>query len=673
MQIKCLPPLIRFSITIFFLFLIPLPLLRIGFWLFFEESADPLTTPLLLHALYVGLKFDVRLALVILLPLLTFAWIKPVDPFHSRLGQRLWTGYLTLMAFLLTLTYLFDFGHFAYLHVRLNSAAVQLLEDTAISVTMLWETYPVVWILLVLFAVTLLYGYLIDRLIRACRSAVSPSPLSKKQKGVAVFLSLVLVLLGLYGKISYYPLRWSDAFFSTNAFAASIALNPALYLYDTFAAGRGGKAYDEQAVTQHYDAMADYLGMEKPNRKPFNFTRQIPGRMDRTPPPNIVVVQLESFSYQKTSLYDNPLDPTPHFKALAQNGLLFTDFYTPHMGTARAVFASLTGIPDVETHNTSTRNPVIVCQQTIVNAFKDHKKFYFIGGSASWGNIRGLLSHNIPDLALYEEGSYASPRVDVWGISDLALFEEAHQVLKRQERPFFAVIQTAGNHRPHTIPEDRRGFEIRSVSMERLIEGSFESSEQYNAFRFLDHSIDYFIKAARQAPYFENTIFVFFGDHGIQQGTGKTTPRWETQLNLTPFHIPFLIYAPKWIPEGKIDRSIGSSIDILPTLAGLTGTPYKNTTLGRDLLDPPVDSQPSAFTIAHATVPEIGLLQGPFYFVMHADGTNKRLHRRDAATPRENLLSQHEETAARMAYQLTGIHETAKYMLYHNNDNACKK
>ena len=39
-----------------------------------------------------------------------------------------------------------------------------------------------------------------------------------------------------------------------------------------------------------------------------------------------------------------------------------------------------------------------------------------------------------------------TPRVDVWGISDLHLFEEANQVLRKQEKPFFLAV---GLFQPH--------------------------------------------------------------------------------------------------------------------------------------------------------------------------------------------------------------------------------
>ena len=79
---------------------------------------------------------------------------------------------------------------------------------------------------------------------------------------------------------------------------------------------------------------------------------------------------------------------------------------------------------------------------------------YFLGGSTSWANIRGLLTNNIKGLRIYEEQDYKSSKVDVWGISDRNLFKEANNVLKQNAKPFFAVIQTADNHRPYTIPEE---------------------------------------------------------------------------------------------------------------------------------------------------------------------------------------------------------------------------
>ncbi|MEK7748288.1 MAG: sulfatase-like hydrolase/transferase [Nitrospirota bacterium] len=678
-----IPMRLRFftALTAFFVF--SLFLLRLSFFIFFKDPTNPLPTELLLHSFYLGTKFDLRLALVSLLPIMLFSSLRPLHLFDARLGRLFWHGYLTLITTLVLLIYFFDFGHFSYLNVRLNAAAVSLLEDTAISIEMLWETYPIIRILFAFLFIILLFHFVVGKLFEQFKEKATEDiafPLSRIQKVVVIVFSSFLVILGMYGKISYYPLRWSDAFYSTNAFASSIAVNPVLYLIDTFRAGNKNP-YDEKVVREHYDEMAVYLGIPEKERRPLNYTRMIPvtgdallatNRSDSPPPPakgapNIVLIQLESFSYQKTGLYGGTLNATPYFNELSKKGIFFDQFFTPHWGTARAVFTTVTGLPDTETHNTSTRNPMVICQNTIINAFTGHDKFYFLGGSASWGNIRGLLSHNIPHLKIYEEGNFKSPRVDVWGISDLALFKEANAVLtQHQDKPFFAYIQTAGNHRPYTIPEDHGGFVKQSPNLAELTKNGFGSVEEWNAFRFLDHSIGKFLEIAQKEAYFENTFFIFFGDHGTPTGRGETTPAWESVLRLSSMHVPFLIYAPKLIPDGHRDSKIASQTDILPTLARLAKIQYKNTTIGRDLLDPQFDEARFAYTITHGTPSEIGLLADPYYFQMNDDKTNKRLHRRNANIPEEDLLAKLPEEGKQLERQLLGIHETSKYMSYHN-------
>ena len=664
--INKIPAFNRFLAAVAVFFVVTFSLFRLAFWIVFKNPVDPLPFSLLLQSLYLGLKFDIRLTLVMLLPVMAFSWMRPIHLLHSRFGRGFWNGYITIVSALIFLVYLFDFGHFAYLHTHLDATAVGLLEDTAISFEMLWQTYPILRVIFGLVATTALYSYIIGRLIRRY-AALDPFPLHKSQKIVTVAMTLFVVILGLYGKMSYYPLRWSDAFYSSNRFAAAIAINPVHYLIDTFRAGNK-KPYDEKMVREHYDAMAAFLGVSEKDRKPFNYTREVrpvTGAIHF----NIVLVQLESFSYEKTGLYGSVFNTTPYFNDLAKKGLFFNNYFAPHAGTARAVFTAVTGIPDVETHNTSTRNPMIICQHTIINSFKDHDKFYFLGGSASWGNIRGLLSNNIHSLSLYEEGDFKAPRVDVWGISDLALFEEANRVFKqKRDKPFFAIIQTAGNHRPYTIPKDNAGFQRLSPDSAALKKSGFDSAAEWNAFRFMDYSIGLFMERARKESYFDNTIFVFFGDHGTTAGHGEYTPRWETDLSLTGFHVPFLIYAPKLIPEGKVYSKLAGHPDILPTLAGFAGNPYQNTTMGRDLLDSQFDTQRTAFTITHGTISEIGLLEGPYYFLMNDDRTHKRLHRRDADHHKENLVLDLPQEAVKMERRLMGIHETSKYMLYHNND-----
>ncbi|MCJ7774361.1 MAG: LTA synthase family protein [Desulfobacterales bacterium] len=496
--------------------------------------------PVILKSAFIGFKFDVRLALLLHFPLVLFSWINPVNIFTSIVGRRFWSSYLVIFNFIVLLFYFTDFGYYEYLEIRLDADILRFFSDLTISAQMVQESYPIILIIALLLLLIVSYGFLIKLLIS--KIGRSPENLLIGWKKISVVsLCVVIYIFGLYGKFSFYPLRWSDAYFSTYSFASEFALNPILHFFDTYK--NKGDKYEIAKVKSYYDEIADFLGLPERNKDSLNFTRPCCKSNHNFKRPNIVMIFLESFAYYKTGISNNPLDPTPNFDSLSKDSLLFTRFYTPHSGTARSVFTALTGIPDIELKKTSSRNPLTVKQYTIVNSFKGYDKMYFLGGSASWGNIRGLLSHNISGLEIYEEGSYASPRVDVWGINDLQLFEEANQVFRNKgDNPFFAIIQTSGNHKPYTIPKDNKGFKIIQPK-EDVTEYGFSSIPDFNSFRFLDHAIGYFFKIAKNEEYFDNTIFILFGDHGLKRNATHMQ-KGENQLTLVRFHVPLIIYAP---------------------------------------------------------------------------------------------------------------------------------
>jgi len=669
MSIYNIPRLLRFAFAVIVINVLIFSVFRVAFWAYFNSPTDPLDFSTLATAFFVGFKYDLRLTLLILLPLLLFAWIRYVSPFKSaeetvsRRSKHFWIAYLVVTFALVLVVYITHFAYYAYLHVPLDATILRFFANPGTSLLMVWQSYPVIWLVLGWLLILVLYASILYWLINYFEKQPL-NVLRRRSKAAVVSAASFLVIFGIYGKASWYPLRWSDAYFSTHPFAAAVTVNPVIHAASTLK--NKDVQYDKDAVAQHYDEIADFLGVDKPDKESLNFNRVGHANGFHVSQPNIVMVFLESFASYKTGLSGNALDPTPYFDSIARDGLYFDNFFVPQTGTARSVFTALTGLADVETQRTSSRNPLIVNQHTIVNAFEGYDKFYFIGGSASWGNIRGLLSYNIPGLKLYEEGSYESPRMDVWGIDDLHLFEEANKVLRTQKKPFFAIIQTAGNHRPYNIPEDNRGFKIREISHQEAFDNGFQSVDEYNSFRFMDHSIRTFIEEAKKEPYFDNTMFVFFGDHGIHANTGKHRPKYEEQLKIQGLRVPFVIYAPKLLPNGKVIHKIASEVDILPTLAGLGANGYVNTTMGRDLLDDRFDSMRYAFTVTHGLGLRIGLLDDKFYFLMNDDGSNKALHDLHSDNPRDNVIDKFADKAQQFEALTRAIFETTRYMRYHN-------
>lgn len=555
--------------------------LRAVFFALFRSTAGPVDGAETVEAFWIGARFDLRLALVVALPLALLAIARPLRPARPA-GARLWTIWIVGVQTLLVLVNAFDLGHYDYLHERLDAKVLDELRSPREAAGMIWETYPVLPGLVLLAAAAGGWWLLSRWILRAAREE---RPVARPALGVT--LASVGALVGLYGNLSWYPLRWSQAFFSTDPFVCALASNPVLYFAETLA--NAGPKPDRAAVAKHYDRLAELLGANPRDPATLNFARHVEPTGHPDFRPNLVVIHLESWAAFQTGALGNPLPSSPNFDRLANESLLFTHFFVPSGPTARSVFSMWTGIPDVHRNNpksSASRDPGLVRQPVLLDDLEGYESHYFLGGSANWANIRALIAGNVQGITIHEEGSYERDRVDVWGISDLTLFEEAVDVFDQAEGPFAAFLQTSGNHRPYTIPERHEGFELADVDDETLVKSGFKSLEAYNGFRFLDHSIGRFFELARQRPWYRHTVFALYGDHGVPAVNGIPFER----IGLVLHHVPLVIHAPDLLPEPRRIDYPASSVDILTTCLSLMGVPHTDTALGRDLLaDRPLD------------------------------------------------------------------------------------
>lgn len=615
--------------------------LRVAFlWAFGEPG---LSTSELGEAFYLGLKFDVRLAVLISAPLVVLAWVPKFDPAQSSAARRVWVGYFTLVFAALLVLYAADFAHYAYTRARLHSGIVEHLTPADVALRMTWQSYPVVWTLLGVSLACALYAWLLSR-----PRAGTPASGLRKAAQFAVLAAFGAILI--WGKLSWYPLRWSDAYFSDKAFVSALALNPVLFLADTL--GQRRAPVNQAAVAAQYDTLASLLELTERDPQRRSFARYVPGKPGA--PLNLVVIHLESFAAFKVGAFGNPSGATPHFDALTREGLLFTNFFVPAVPTARSVFTMVSGIPDYHPGRSASRDPRMVRQHTLVNALTDHERHYFLGGSASWGNIRGLLSQSIERLQVSEEGDYAAERADVWGIIDHALFEHAHATLSKAKGPFFAFIQTSGNHRPYTIPDsNRRGFELANMDAAALQAAGFDGLSAYNGLRFLDHAIGHYFEMARKAPYFANTVFVLYGDHG----NPSASPIPYERLGLTGYHVPMLIIAPG-VTAGQRNTAVASLVDLLPTALGLMKVGHLNKTLGRDLLA----ARPAERRFA--LVPH-GVLTDEYFLQVSPQG-GSHLYAYRSNDPLADLQERQPQTAKELRQLREGLYQLSLYLLHHN-------
>jgi phosphoglycerol transferase MdoB-like AlkP superfamily enzyme len=606
----------------------------------------------LLPSFLLGFRFDLRWISVMLLPIILLSIAPQFSPYYSARNKKFWTWYLAITTFFVVLIYVIDFGCYAYYRVRIGATVLNFADDAAIATVMLWESYPVVWMILGLVAVVILLRFSFNRLHNTVSTKTQGKGILYKRKWfIASAFLLAVFIYGAFPK----PLQWNAAFKMKDDFTGYLALNPLQTFFSTLSNRKPN--FDEGKAKDLYPSLSEWMGWEQ---GPASYKkREEPVSKYFTSKPNIVLVICESFSMYKTSMGGNPLNTTPYFKQLSDSGILFNRCFTPHFSTARGMFATITGIPDVQLAKFSTRTEASQSQHTIINDFDGYNKFYFLGGSPAFNNFEGLMK-NIKGIQMVTEGAFTSKPIDVWGISDKNLFLEANRHFTKQKEPFFAIVQTSDNHPPYTIAEEDKDFVRREPSEEELEKYGFESAAQYNAMRYFDYGVEKFMEAAKKEVYFQNTLFVFIGDHGVAGNASAIYQKEWTDKRLTEMHVPMLFYAPGHVPA-QLRTEVVSQVDVLPTLAGIAGQKHTNSTLGRDVVNK--HNNHSAFFIRHDEG-EVGLITDDFYFTKNILFEREKLHlmNNKAAYTRGQMDS----AQKRLSGITSGYLETARWMLMNN-------
>jgi phosphoglycerol transferase MdoB-like AlkP superfamily enzyme len=489
--------------------------------------------------------------------------------------------------------------------------------------------------------------------------------LSKKIKFIYFLFTFLLLSFGVYGSITHYPLRWSEAFFSKNNTVNQFSLNPVLNFFDSFAFRNDGA--DIETTKAYFPVIASYLKIPKDT---LSFKRKITFDSIHEKKPNLVIVMLESVGVVGLGSQGNIAKATPYIDSIINKSTYFENFYVHKPGTAASVFSSITGLADVDNQKTASRNLRAIDQKIIFDQFDGYEKLYFLGGSANWANIRGVFQSNINDLKIYEEGSYViEDRADVWGIDDYDLFKESDKVfrdLHTANAPFVAYVQTATNHRPFSVPENKEAFRPlteKDIDEVTLKESGFISLAQLNALRYLDFNVHVFLRRAKESGYYENTVFAFFGDHNTSMNTTEAFKK-EFDLGIQVHHVPLFIHGSKFLKPQKINNT-AKLADLFPTLATIAKSDYTNFTLGSNALD---TLKTDSFGFLYLKIngePGLGLIQNDFYFTKTNYNNSTSLYKL-SDEEQKDVTDIFPNVASKMDSLITSYYHSTKYLYYNN-------
>ena len=662
-MIRKLPNYIKYifiNVGLLFVFLFTFRLI----FFFYVADFDSASQKDIITAFSYGIRFDLKLAILSYFPLSILILSVNYFFFEKIIFRKISIIYHSIIYLTLTLFYLTDIGYYSYLFTRLDATSLRFLSNFKISAQLLIETYPIFKGgigLIILFLLVRFTGLkLFDKMVYT-----SVPYISKKVKAIYFLCTFLLLSFGVYGSITHYPLRWSEAFFSKNNTINQFSLNPVLNFFDSFAFRNDGA--DIETTKAYFPVIASYLNIPKDS---LSFERKITFDSIHEKKPNLVIVMLESVGVVGLGSQGNTAKATPYIDSIINKSAYFENFYVHKPGTAASVFSSITGLADVDNQKTASRNLRAIDQKIIFDQFTGYNKLYFLGGSANWANIRGVFQSNINDLKIYEEGSYViEDRADVWGIDDYDLFKESDKVFRElhvSNEPFVAYVQTATNHRPFSVPENKETFRPlteKDIDEVTLKKSGFISLAQLNALRYLDFNVHVFLRRAKESGYYENTVFAFFGDHNTSMNKTEAFKK-EFDLGIQVHHVPLFIHAPKFLEPQKINNT-AKLADLFPTLATIAKSDYTNFTLGSNALD---TLKTDSFGFLYLKIngePGLGLIQNDFYFTKTNYNNSTSLYKL-SDEEQIDVTDTYPNIASKMDSLITSYYHSTKYLYYNN-------
>lgn len=567
-------------------FLLLFALLRLGLLLYNHELAAATPWISFAEAFFNGLRFDLRVVVFVCAPLLL-----ALLSLRAMAARRLQVHWLSACASVAILLGLIELDFYREFHQRLNSLVFQYLkEDPQTVLSMLWNGFPVLRLLLAWLLLSVLahavFAWLDRRLSPARAQAQRPRPaMALHWRVLALLVCVLAATLAARGTLRQGPpLRWGDAFTTESTFANQLGLNGSLSLVD--AARRElsenkGKAFKPSMPSAEARAITRELLLTGHDRlvdadsAPVRRRYQAPA--DGTlPVRNVVVILLESFAGHFVGALGNQDGITPNFDRLAGEGLLFSRFFANGTHTHQGMFATMACFPNLPGFEYLMQTPEgghrFSGLPQLLGA-RGYDDLYVYNGDFAWDNQAGFFG-NQGMTRFIGRNDYRDPLVQdpTWGVSDQDMFDRAAEELQKMapNRPFYALLQSLSNHTPYALPE--------TLPVERVT-GHGSLDEHLTAMRYSDWALGRFFEKARRSPYYKDTLFVIVGDHGF--GASEQL----TEMDLLRFHVPLLLIAPGITEKfGARRETVGTQVDVVPTIMGRLGGEVRHQCWGRDLL-----------------------------------------------------------------------------------------
>lgn len=335
---------------------------------------------------------------------------------------------------------------------------------------------------------------------------------------------------------------------------------------------------------------------------------------DTSASPNFVVIFTDDQGYQDLGCFGSSVLRTPNIDRMSKEGMRFTNFYAQTVcGPSRA--ALMTGCYPLRVgktaNNQSEIHPFLHTKEvTIAEVLKGqgYRTACFgkwdLAGHRQKGYDKSLLptsqgfdyffgtpTSNDSVANILRNEKVIEPKANMAHLTKRYTDEALAFVRKNREKAFFVYLAHTMPHLRLAASEQFRGKSPRGLYGDVIEEIDFHVGRILQEIRTLGlEENTYIIFTSDNGPWFLDRHPWLSkqkdkgGSHGGDAAPlrGHKTSTWEGGVR-----VPCVMWAPGRIPQGKVCSEIASTLDLLPTLAALSGgnAPEDRVIDGKDISD----------------------------------------------------------------------------------------
>lgn len=454
----------------------------------------------------------------------------------------------------------------------------------------------------------------------------------------SLLLASILLFFGTKGQLSSKAIDLQPGYFTDAFLVSDLCFTPSYYFMATLNDSYEIKIEEMMDANKALDIVKKELKAEENKNFKNPLSRTVLADDTKVSKDyNIVVIFMESMSAAFLNQTIDGKRVTPYLDSLSKQAYYFENFYSSGVHTNVGVGTTFSSYPSRFATKVMYRNPTKY--KGFANTLRDlgYTTSFFIPNEFEYDHMGFFLQENGLDNIFVDKNYPKEAVVNMYGVPDDFLLNFALEDMNdksKMGKPFFSSVLTVSNHPPYIVPKEF---------------SSIWNDDELGIVAYADNSIRDFMEKASKQDWYENTIFIFQGDHGKIMGTQKFS------MPLTYNHIPLIVYSPSFEDMPQKFSQLGGQIDIYPTIMSILNKEYVNNTMGVDLMK---EERPYMFFSSDT---QLGCIDKDYFYVYQPRDKNEYLYEYNKGNS-TNVIEQNRAIADKMKEYALSMMVTADYL-----------